>query len=402
MVVKAVWISFVITLLVFVLLLCLLAVCLKRRYKNKRKRSGRASSTSPGHAYKHLSNNEEDEISSGTRQHSDEYQKHIYQLTSAENKTADQIRRKYRNEKGLNSQSDSDHGPTTDQGPPKMAASATILQTAMYLSKQSSLIDDKESIYHFNKAPQKPIGMGRSSPESKKIPVPIKAYAEDVNLSNQHPVSLEDENNKRQKDWDEGSSASQQQQQKQRDYLPSIPPGQASHSSSMSEGDNFSLNSSPASLLTTFAENASLHLSVKYIESTDCIVGSIKRLQNINMNAKGCPKDVSFHLKLLPKGKYRMKTPWRVCGTEDLALTFTIGPVKTRQIIDSQLCVRLYGRMTKHKFSRPKCYGECMVKLNRLFGVDGDLHIIKKIVSKSHHKSSDDLRFTTDEESEYA
>jgi len=150
-----------------------------------------------------------------------------------------------------------------------------------------------------------------------------------------------------------------------------------------------------------FAEHANILITLKYIESTSCIIGNIKKLENVNLAASQCPKDISFHLKLLPKGKYRMKTPWRPATQSELSLTFTIGPVKTTQILKYMLCLRLYGRSTSNRFSKPKCYGECTVKLSNLLSSEDGVELVKPLTSKNQYKIGDDSSFTTDSESEY-
>ena len=333
----------------------------------------------------------------------DEYSKHVRQLTASELKTADQIRRKYKKAKQVTSSGESQDegsGDTSKKSrPPGMGLSSTILDAAKKFQKDSSSdYNNKDDEYHFNKG-QPQIGATQHTPASAQIPVPIKdekhdekggedqidpsASPQPPSYQQQHPASLNPlyhEDNS-----DVGSTTSSRTSSR----------AQSSVASNHPDDNVMTADSS-------FSGDASIYLSINYLESTDCIIGNIKKLKNVNMNAKNCPKDISFHLKLLPRGKFRMKTPWRVCGTNDLSLTFTIGPVKTRQIIDSSLCIRLYGRMSKNRFARAKCYGECMIKLNQLFGIEGNLKLVKKLVSKSHHKSADDFRFTTDDESEFA
>jgi len=170
--------------------------------------------------------------------------------------------------------------------------------------------------------------------------------------------------------------------------------------------ESFNSNTSPDSSVYeidssgSFAGDASIWLMLKYIESTNCIIGNIKTIQGLNAAATNCPKDISFHLKLLPKGKFRMKTPWRPSTSSSLSLTFTIGPVKTAQILKCLLCIRLYGRLTSSKFARPICHGECTVKLSNLLGVEDGLEIEKHFLPKNQFASTEDLRFTTDSESE--
>ena len=150
-----------------------------------------------------------------------------------------------------------------------------------------------------------------------------------------------------------------------------------------------------------FAEHANILVALKYIETTSCIIGNIKKLENVNLEASQCPKDISFHLKLLPKGRYRMKTPWRPADIPELSLTFTIGPVKTTQIMKYMLCLRLYGRASSNRFSKPKCYGECTVKLSNLLGAEDGLELVKPLTPKDQHKIvGEGNSFTTDSESE--
>lgn len=337
----------------------------------------------------------------------DEYSKHVRELTASELKTADQIRQKYRkaNQVTSSGESQDEGGDTTRKSrPPGMGLTNTILQAAKKFQEDASSEYNEGAEYHFNKK-QPQIGASQQTPASAQIPVPIKNGQQEETDTTQSSAKMKPQ---QQQDLNEQSPSSSSTSTL---LSPSHQLQHPARHENNSDVGSTTSSRPPSSIASnppdddvgdsSFAGDASVYLSIKYLESTDCIIGNIKKLKNVNMNAKNCPKDISFHLKLLPRGKFRMKTPWRVCSTGDLSLTFTIGPVKTRQIIDSSLCVRLYGRMTKNRFARAKCYGECMVKLNQLFGIEGNLMLVKKLVTKSHHKSSDDFRFTTDDESEY-
>ena len=387
-----------------VIFLCILGVCLKKRYGARKRKPTKDDADQPlleeGFERDDASSSSSPSSSALREKKDSDYTKHIHKLTSNELKTADQIRRKYRKEsKGQHSVSQD--GSSKDNVMPQKHLSNSILQVAQKFSQGATSIDSDNETYHYNKAKQ--IGSASNPSGSIHIPVPVKdeegknsaQIFEDPNASFDESSISDNRSMGRYQMSDERSSTTSSYQatllHQQQDFV-----------NVMSSSDN--QFSKPSDMVdSSFAGEASLHLSIKYLESTDCIIGNIKRLQNINMNAKACPKDISFHLKLLPKGRYRMKTPWRVCNAEDLSLTFTIGPVKTKQVIDSFLCIRLYGRMTKNRFARAKCYGECMVKLNQLFGVEGNVILVKKLVLKNmNERSTDDLRFTTDEESEFA
>lgn len=150
-----------------------------------------------------------------------------------------------------------------------------------------------------------------------------------------------------------------------------------------------------------FASKATIILQLQYIEETQCIVGNIRSVEGLDFDAKHIPKDIQFHLKLLPGGKFRMKTPWRPTSDRALALTFTIGPVATQQMLKCRLCMRLYGRSSSKRYSGSRCYGESHITLDELLKRPNQMLDFRRyVIPKGKSSMGEESRFTTDSEAE--
>eukprot|EP00111_Clytia_hemisphaerica_P012145 TCONS_00035669-protein len=291
------------------------------------------------------------------------------ELNSSEEKTADQIRQKYRKDKtSQSSQASSRKGSdSSSRDGGKHGIATSLLEKAAGFSNDSS-DREKESLGSSASVDRVPAWQATLIQEESDIPETSDLGTDFSSIESQSPLPI----------LEPHSSQTQDTQP---------PPPYTQHLR-------------PDSLSSTFAGEASVVLSLKYLSTTNVIIGTIKKLENVNLNAKGTPRDISFHLKLLPKGKHRMKTPWRASGTENLSLTFTMGSIKISRMVQGVLCLRLYGRLLSSRFARPKCYGECTINLKDILGKDGEVEMTCPLTSKGLYKSTEDLRFSTDDELE--
>ncbi|XP_057316185.1 uncharacterized protein LOC130657226 [Hydractinia symbiolongicarpus] len=131
-----------------------------------------------------------------------------------------------------------------------------------------------------------------------------------------------------------------------------------------------------------FAQHATLKLSLEYVASTSCIVGVIRSLNGLNILDKTTPPSINFHIKLKPSNRFRIKTKWKpLASSHALTLTFTMAPVSTHELKEEKLNIRLYGK--SGLLSRPKCHGECFVKLDELEGKNKPMEFAKQILPKA-------------------
>jgi len=65
-----------------------------------------------------------------------------------------------------------------------------------------------------------------------------------------------------------------------------------------------------------------------------------------------------------------------------LLLTHSVGPVTVKDMEQSKLCCRLYGK-TRKKLSRPKCYGECFIQLQEVLNKTEETLFEKRILPKA-------------------
>jgi len=353
-----------VVILIILILLCILAVYVKKWLRGDFSRNNETT----------LDDADEPLLEDGfeivVEEEKDKNLKASQKLTSSETITAEQIKEKYRKDKSETSSIASSYKDSQSTHSEKHGITDTLLQKSIQLDITSSQQSLDSQISSKIVVKDEKLSEFETTEESLPAFAIVEDYTDPTEDVSQQTIP-------------EASEATPEQPSLNDLLIPPPPP-----------------YTPPLSTTESFAGDASINLTLKYIESTKCILGNIKRLENVNMEAANCPRDISFHLKLLPKSKYRMKTPWRVCGSDDLSLTLTIGPVKTAELLEGILCVRLYGRVKANRFARAKCHGECTIKLSNLIGHDGALALTKKLSSKNQFKSTEDLRFTTDDESD--
>ena len=132
----------------------------------------------------------------------------------------------------------------------------------------------------------------------------------------------------------------------------------------------------------SFAANASVHLSLQFIEATNCLLGNILKIESLYLLETSCPHEINFHIKIIPKSRFKIKTKWKPVSSKILALSFTMGPIEKKELPEFKLCIRLYGKK-RGAFSRAKVYGECFVALNELTKHSKPLEFMKRILPKA-------------------
>ena len=117
--------------------------------------------------------------------------------------------------------------------------------------------------------------------------------------------------------------------------------------------------------VSTFTKNASLHMYLEYKPHSKCLLGNFHSLKELDFKAQKCPVKIRFHIKLSSNTTFSQKTKWRPANSKLLALTFTLGPISNEEFSLCVLKARLYG-ISRGYISKPICFGECFVSLNKL------------------------------------
>ncbi|XP_065661231.1 uncharacterized protein LOC105843634 isoform X2 [Hydra vulgaris] len=112
----------------------------------------------------------------------------------------------------------------------------------------------------------------------------------------------------------------------------------------------------------SFAAEAIAVVSLKYVAEQKVLLGNVETISGLNILEASSPQEISFHVKIIPQNIFSRKTKWKSVKKEAVLLSFSMGPLDNL-CSSSSLFFRLYGRKTV--LSRPKCYGQFYIELDK-------------------------------------
>lgn len=143
---------------------------------------------------------------------------------------------------------------------------------------------------------------------------------------------------------------------------------------------------------SNFSCKAVLVISLQYHKESQRIACAIKSVEDLDSAAYDAPVDVNFHWKLLPKKKHHGHTIHKKSTNKMFVLSFFVGPIQYEELVNTTLCVRMYGRM-KGIIKKQKCYGECFIPIKSIIGKTKPVEFRKKLMPKATYVPKDDDGF---------